>query len=144
MCYWCRTASMKGTMPLPSGVQLWIKRMKPVLCFPFIGMTLMVGWQEAHPAHKKLHSTNPKRFSSGTGGGGPKWEPADSHSPGKWPLTGSNSRVLRHVLIYCIVVFLWTGCVNEQNVIIVIICFHNKLFIMAALRSRCGHYIFAL
>jgi len=44
----------------------------------------MVGWQEGHLASNKPSSTNPQRFSSGTGGGGgPSGELADLSSAGK-------------------------------------------------------------
>jgi len=43
---------------------------------------LMVGWHEGHMACK--NTTNPQRFSPGTGGkGGLEKEPADPGSPGK-------------------------------------------------------------
>jgi len=52
------------------------ERMRPdhwlglVLCVHFSASTLMVGWQEGHPAHKKLIPLIPRRFYSVTGGGG--------------------------------------------------------------------------
>ena len=36
---------------------------------PFSVLTLIIGWQEGHPACKRLRSTKPQKFSSRTGGG---------------------------------------------------------------------------
>ena len=57
--------------------------MGSVLCVSFSALTLMVGWQEGHVAHKKVHFTNRQRFVSGTGGGGHEEELPDPGSPGK-------------------------------------------------------------
>jgi len=44
-----------------------------VLYVPFSALTLLFGWQEGYPAHKKTRTANTQRFSSGTGGeGGPE------------------------------------------------------------------------
>ena len=54
-----------------------------VLCVSFSALTLMVGWQEGHVAHIKVHFTNPQRFVSGAGGGGHEEELPDPGSPRK-------------------------------------------------------------
>jgi len=49
-----------------------------VFCVPFIALTLMVGWQERHLAHRTSRFTNPQGFCSGTGRGRqPDGKPAD-------------------------------------------------------------------
>jgi len=76
-CYWRRRAGVKGEMLLLLEVQLWMKKgwgqatgYDWCFVFPYSALTLMVGSQKGHPARKKARSTNPKRFSSSTGGGG--------------------------------------------------------------------------
>ena len=66
------------------------ERMRPghwlgsVFYVSFSASTLMVGWQEAHPAHNETHFVNPQKFSSGRDGGRqPKGQPADPALPGK-------------------------------------------------------------
>jgi len=50
-------------MPLPLGV--WF-----VIYVPISALTLTIGWQEGYLDHKKPNSTNSKRFSSWSDGGG--------------------------------------------------------------------------
>ena len=58
------------------GHRIWL-----VLRVPLSAWTMMVWWQEGHPARAKPNSTNPQKFSSGTGGAeGPEGETADPGS----------------------------------------------------------------
>jgi len=54
-----------------------------VLHVPYSVLTMMVGWQEGHTAHKNSRCTNLQMFSSRTGGGGLEGELAAAGSPGK-------------------------------------------------------------
>ena len=64
----------------------------------FSALTLMVGWQEGHPACQNHHSTNPRSsVPQQMERGGPKGEPAGPASPGrKLPLT----KVVEVVCLY--------------------------------------------
>jgi len=68
-----------------------------VLCVPSSALTLMVGWQEGRPSHRKICSTNIQRFFRElVEDEDPRVNQWTQIHPEKWPLNG-NSCSLRFV-----------------------------------------------